>query len=359
MQIMKHQKFLLFIIAIVLLSCLVVAVSYNQLPLQASESDTVPQVPQLQVFSPQQNGTYQIVNVPLNISANNATARITYSLDGADNATLYGNVTATPSLTKGVHNLTVYALDNEGKVGDFKNVTFNVDIPYPPNTNLTPQQLQETITYFKSRGFSLEVYTDDNSSWRTISVWLNMGVVHLENKEALATFAIEHNISELKVYIDSTYVSFNAYVYNNSPLPIIYTFSTTMVLTPQQTVEPTPLIPTATIIPKPSVLTVTSPTNSTYSTNTVELTYTINSKVVWSYYGLNIGGNGAGSSDYTGINELYTLHGLVPFKGNITLNLPEGTHRLLLAVQTEESRGSSVPIAYQTIDFIINTPNVP
>jgi hypothetical protein len=125
---------------------------------------------------------------------------------------------------------------------------------------------------------------------------------------------------------------------------------------PQTSLKPTP---TVTVIPKPSNLTVISPTNTTYSTNTVELTYTINSKVVWSYYGLDIGGNGAGSSEYTGINELYTLHGLVPFKGNITLNLPEGTHRLLLAIQTEESRGSSVPIAYQTIDFIIDTTRTP
>ena len=125
------------------------------------------------------------------------------------------------------------------------------------------------------------------------------------------------------------------------------------VVTPQQTVEPPPIAPTVTIIPKASILRVISPTNTTYSTNTVELTYTINSKVVWSYFGLDMGGNGAGSSEYTGINELFTLHGLVPFKGNITLNLPEGTHRLLLAVQTEESRFSSVPIEYQTIDFTI------
>lgn len=348
---MKQRRFLFFLIAIALLSCLVVAASY-QLSLQASESDKVPQVPQLQVFSPQENGTYQIVNVPLNITANNATARITYSLDGAENATLDGNVTATPNLTKGVHNLTVYALDNEEKVGDYKNVTFNVDIPYPPNTNLTPQQLQETITYFKSIGFSLEVYTNDNSSWRTIPVWLNSGVVHLENKEALATFAIEHNISELKVYIDSTYVSFNAYVYNNSPLPVIYSFSATIDITPKQTVEPTPIAPTATMIPKPSILTVISPTNTIYSTNSIELTYNINSKVLWSYYGID-------ASEYVDIQHLLHDNGLIPFNGNITLNLSEGPHRLKIAVQTEESRGSSVPIAYQTIDFTINTKNVP
>jgi hypothetical protein len=229
MQLMKHTKFTLFLIVIALLSSLAVAISYNQSSLQASESQTMPQVPQLQVFSPQDNGTYQAVNVPLNITANNVTAIITYSLDGAENVTYNENVTATPSLTKGVHNLIVYAGDNEGKVGDCKNVTFNVDIPYPPDTKLTAKQLQETFAYFKSRGFSLEVYTDDNSSWRTIPVWLNMGVVHLENKEALATFASEHNISELKVYSEATYVSFNAYVYNNSPLPVIYSFSATVV----------------------------------------------------------------------------------------------------------------------------------
>jgi hypothetical protein len=127
-------------------------------------------------------------------------------------------------------------------------------------------------------------------------------------------------------------------------------------LAPNQTNQPTSN-PTAstTITPKPSILKVISPTNTTYSTNTVELTYTIDSKVVWSYYDLDMSGNGAGSSEYAGINELFTLHGLVPFKGNITLNLPIGQHTLLLAIQTEQSRFSSVPIAYQTIDFTIDT----
>ena len=45
----------------------------------------------------------------------------------------------------------------------------------------------------------------------------------------------------------------------------------------------------------------------------------------------------------------------MPFRGNVTLNLSEGSHRLIIAVQTEESRDSSVPIAYQTIDFSIDT----
>jgi hypothetical protein len=204
------------------------AIFYNQLSLQASEPQQMPQLPQLQVFSPQENATYQTSSLLLNVTANNATAKVTYSIDGAQNVTLNENTSSTPDLNSGVHTIVIFGLDSKGVVYDSKNVTFTVQVPYPPNTKLTAQQLQETFTYFKSRGFTLEVYTDDNSSWRTIPVWLNMGVVHLENKEALASFAIENNIDELKVYIDSTYVSFNAYVYNNSPLPIIYSFSATL-----------------------------------------------------------------------------------------------------------------------------------
>jgi hypothetical protein len=123
--------------------------------------------------------------------------------------------------------------------------------------------------------------------------------------------------------------------------------------TPQPTPKPTPTTPTATIIPKPSTLRVISPiNNATYKTNTIELTYNINSKVLWSYYSID-------ASDYVNIQHLLHDNGWIPFKGNITLNLPQGPHRIMLAVQTEESRSSSVPIAYQTIEFIIDTTNAP
>ena len=119
--------------------------------------------------------------------------------------------------------------------------------------------------------------------------------------------------------------------------------------TPQPTLTPTPTTSTITVVPKPSVLRVISPIeNATYKTNTIELGYTINSKVLWSYYSVD-------ASEYLDIQHLLHDNGLIPFKGNITLNLSEGSHRLKIAVQTEESRHSSIPIAYQTIDFTINT----
>jgi hypothetical protein len=135
-----------------------------------------------------------------------------------------------------------------------------------------------------------------------------------------------------------------------APLP-----TNNQIIAPQPTVVCIPITPTATIIPKPSIINVISPTNKTYSTNTIELTYTVNSKVLWSYYLLDPSEQGSNPGEYTGINKLFTLNGLVPFKGNITLNLPEGTHRIVFAIQTEESRFSNVPIAYQTNDFIIAT----
>jgi len=119
--------------------------------------------------------------------------------------------------------------------------------------------------------------------------------------------------------------------------------------TTQPTLNPTPI---TTVVPKPSVLRVISPIeNATYKTNTIELGYTINSKVLWSYYSVD-------ASEYVDIQHLLHDNGWIPFKGNVTLNLSEGPHRLKIAVQTEESRHSSVPIAYQTIDFTINTTSI-
>ena len=118
--------------------------------------------------------------------------------------------------------------------------------------------------------------------------------------------------------------------------------------TPQTSLKPTP---TATVIPKPSILRVISPiNNATYKTNSIELIYNINSKVLWSYYSID-------ARDYVDTQHLLHDNGLISFKGNITLNLSEGQHRIIIAVQTEESRFSSVSIAYQTIDFTIDTTN--
>jgi hypothetical protein len=225
---MKHPKHLISLAVIALLSGLILAASYNNFAnvFQSNVSEQTPQPPQLQVFSPQDNGTYQTANVPLNITANNSTTKINYSLDGIENITFNENATATSSLLDGVHDMTVYGFDSEGKLCDSKNVTFTVQIPYPSGEKLTMQQVQEIASYFESNGFTLRVFDSTKPQWWLHwDAGLNSGVVQLETKEALATFAAAHGITELREFIEPPSVSFNAYVYNNSPLPVIYTFS--------------------------------------------------------------------------------------------------------------------------------------
>jgi hypothetical protein len=88
-------------------------------------------------------------------------------------------------------------------------------------------------------------------------------------------------------------------------------------------------------------LRVISPTNQTYHTNSLDLTYSVNSKVLWSYYALDIVSFGD------------TRHWL-PFSGNITItNLSEGSHKLLIEVQTEGNKFSQQ--IQQIIYFNIDT----
>jgi hypothetical protein len=95
-------------------------------------------------------------------------------------------------------------------------------------------------------------------------------------------------------------------------------------------------------------LKVVSPSNqTTYHTNSVHLTYSIDSKVIWSYYALDSTSNMPAGN-------------FIPFNGNITLtDLSEGSHRIIVSVQTVASRLSVHPISTKTIYFIIDTANAP
>jgi hypothetical protein len=218
---MKQLKLLISLAVIVLLSGLILATASNK-AFQPNATEQTPQ-PQLQVYSPQDNGTYQTVNVPLNITANNATAKITYSLDGAENVTFSENTTATSSLPNGVHNITVFGFDSEGKLGDSKNVTFIVKIPYPPTLKLTTLQVQATIGYFEAMGLNVQVL--DTSKPQNC---LYASSVDVESKEELANFAIANRINVIYEVLDSNYVGFCAHYYDNSWLPIVYTYSVTV-----------------------------------------------------------------------------------------------------------------------------------
>ena len=90
----------------------------------------------------------------------------------------------------------------------------------------------------------------------------------------------------------------------------------------------------------PPIPFISSPLNhTTYNTKQVPLTYTINSKVLWSYYSLD------------------TYH--ESFNGNITLPaLSAGSHKLRLYVTTESYNLTTFKESIQTIYFSIDSNQI-
>ena len=201
----------------------------------------------VQVISPLDNYTYGTYNgpenitsdqdvhcgtfnqiLPLNITANQETSTITYSLDGSSNVTLRGYANSTLTLEYGVHNLTAYATNIEG-ITSVNSVTFNVGIDYFPD-KLTPMQVQQATRYFESRGLRVQVDTIDESKWQNIVYFLYGGSVDAPTKESFADAVIAHGLTTVLLRQDSTYVSYWANFYDHgNPFPIVYTYAATLV----------------------------------------------------------------------------------------------------------------------------------
>lgn len=227
---MKHPKLLIFLAIIVMLSGLLLVAAYNNLSyngFQVNSSEQIPPPPQLQINSPPQNATFNStkVPVPLNITANNATAKITYSLDGGENVTLIEYSSMLPCLSYGVHNITVYGFDIEGKVGDFKIIIFTLVYPWAP-LKLTMEQVQETINYFEARGLTVQIL--DTSKPQNC---LYYKAIHLQSKEDLANCAIAKGINVIDEVLDlnTNYVGFCADYYDIPVLPTVYTYAATLI----------------------------------------------------------------------------------------------------------------------------------
>jgi hypothetical protein len=78
---------------------------------------TIPKILSLSM----ENKTYDTSNVPFILTTNEPVSQVSYSLDEQVNVTVAGNTTLT-DLPNGVHNITVYALDNAGNVAPSKTV---------------------------------------------------------------------------------------------------------------------------------------------------------------------------------------------------------------------------------------------
>jgi hypothetical protein len=72
------------------------------------------------------NTTYSQHNITLNVTTDEPTSWMGYSLDGNQNVTIAGNTTLI-SLTNGPHTLNVYTNDTVGNMGSSGTIEFNID----------------------------------------------------------------------------------------------------------------------------------------------------------------------------------------------------------------------------------------
>jgi hypothetical protein len=91
--------------------------------------------PYVSVLSLEPARTYKVVTLPLDFTVSEPTSWLGYSLDGRGNVTVAGNVTLA-GLSKGAHELTVYATDAFGSTGASEKLSFTVDTPEPFPTTL-------------------------------------------------------------------------------------------------------------------------------------------------------------------------------------------------------------------------------
>ena len=86
--------------------------------------------PDISILDPE-NTSYGSSDIQLVFTVDKNVSEITYSLDGAANTTIQGNITL-PALLNGGHKLTIYATDELGNEG-FKTVYFDI-APFPTTT---------------------------------------------------------------------------------------------------------------------------------------------------------------------------------------------------------------------------------
>jgi hypothetical protein len=69
-------------------------------------------------------------DIPLDFTLSEQVSQITYSLDGQKNVTISGNTTLT-GLSRGEHNVTIYATDEAGNLGTSETLYFTIEEPKP------------------------------------------------------------------------------------------------------------------------------------------------------------------------------------------------------------------------------------
>jgi len=81
-------------------------------------------IPNLTFLTPQ-NTCYSTSSIPLTFTVDKPVSQINYSLDNQANVTIQGNTTL-DNLPSGLHNVTIYAVDNAGHTGASQTINFTI-----------------------------------------------------------------------------------------------------------------------------------------------------------------------------------------------------------------------------------------
>ncbi|MFC1488076.1 Ig-like domain-containing protein, partial [Thermoproteota archaeon] len=262
--------------------------------------------PTITIISPGESVTYQTKNVILIFFLDEEVSWMGYSLDGASNETILGNVTL-PRLSKGAHNITVYANDTSGNMASSIMVNFSFQIDESPPIIVISSP--ENITY-NINNVDLNFSVNEDTSWIRYNLDSAGNVTVVENS-ILTDFSMSlsglsegpHNIV---VYANDTSGNIGAF-------SIFFSVDTT-----------------------PPTIVILSPTSSTYPSPDVLLSFSINEGTSWIWYSLD------------GQNNI-TISGTTALSG-----LSEGSHDLVVyANDTVGNMGAS-----SIISFVVQIPSV-
>jgi len=372
-----------------------VVVYANDTALNTGKSDTVyffvDTTPPTIIVSSPTSSIYSTLSIPLTFSVNETVSWMGYSLDGQNNITISGNTTIL-GLSENLHDLVVYANDTVGNMGVSSTVNFAVQLPpvdtTPPTIIITSPQ--ET-TYSKSEvdltftinepvswiaysrddgetvtingntvlsGFSdgehkIKIFAKDNAGNTGISNTISFKVdttppfvtitspeeTTYQTNNVLLDFSVDEQVSWMGYTLDGeNYVTVTGDIVlvglsdgNHSVVVLATDFAGNT--GESDVVEFVVSVPSPDTTP-PKVV-IVSLENTTYNTNNITLTFTVNEESSVTYYSLD------GEANVTVDNS------------TVLSNLSDGEHQIIIYAQDLSGNiGASEVVA-----FIISPEN--
>jgi hypothetical protein len=228
------------------------------------------------------NSIYPLLSVDLNFNVNEQVSWIAYSLDGGSNVTISGNTTIS-SMSEGSHTIVAYATDTTGNTGSSSMVQFTISIPSPDTTppTITIISPQET-TYTTSE---IDYTLSEPVTWTAYSL----------DGEENVTITSPTIISGLSVGSHGITVFANDTAGNTGSSGVVEF-----------------IVATTTIDTMAPIIVVDSPTNTTYDTNKISLSFVVNEEPTLKFYSLD------GKANTTVVDSI------------VLSNLSVGEHRLIM-----------------------------